>query len=175
MVIVDTDFFRDDRGFFIENWVRREYEAAGIAADFVQDNHSRSGPKVLRGLHYQDTTAPMGKLVRCTQGRIFDVAVDLRIGSPTFGRWAGVELDHESMRQLWVPPGFAHGFVTLSESADVQYKCSGYYTPTAEGAIRWNDEDVKIRWPIEDPVVSAKDAAAPTLKQYLNKPAFRAS
>jgi dTDP-4-dehydrorhamnose 3,5-epimerase len=115
----------------------------------------------------------MGKLVRCTAGAIFDVAVDLRIGSPTFGHWAAVELTEENKRQLWVPPGFAHGFLALTDSADVQYKCSGYYTPAAEGAIRWNDSDVGIQWPIGEPVLSKKDAAAPTLKQYVENPAFR--
>lgn len=153
--------------------MRREYEAAGIDVEFVQDNHSRSGPKVLRGLHYQDMTVPMGKLVRCTQGRILDVAIDLRVGSPTFAQWVGVELDDQNLRQLWVPPGFAHGFVTLSESADVQYKCSGYYAPSAEGAVRWNDPEIGVDWPINDPVVSAKDAGNPTLRQYLERPAFQ--
>jgi dTDP-4-dehydrorhamnose 3,5-epimerase len=117
-------------------------------------------------------TAPMGKLVRCTVGAIFDVAVDLRIGSPTFGQWAGVDLTEENKRQLWVPPGFAHGFLALSDTADVQYKCSGYYTPPAEGAIRWNDAEVGIKWPVGEPVLSKKDAAAPTLKQYVENPAF---
>jgi dTDP-4-dehydrorhamnose 3,5-epimerase len=170
---VDTDFFQDERGFFMENWVRRDYAAHGIDADFVQDNHSRSGPHVLRGLHYQDLTAPMGKLVRCTLGAILDVAVDLRVGSPTFGRWVAEELTEDNKRQLWVPPGFAHGFLTLSERADVQYKCSGYYTPSAEGALRWNDTEVGIEWPVSDPQLSAKDAQAPTLQQYLEKPAFQ--
>jgi dTDP-4-dehydrorhamnose 3,5-epimerase len=173
VVTVDTKFFRDDRGMFIEAWVKRTYEEHGIVADFVQDNHSRSGAKVLRGLHYQDMTAPMGKLVRCTVGSIFDVAVDLRVGSPTFARWFGVELNADNMTQLWVPPGFAHGFVVLAEPAEVHYKCSGYYTQSAEGAIRWDDPDVGIEWPVEDPVLSQKDAAAPTLQQYLERPAFK--
>ena len=174
LVTIDTKFFRDDRGMFIENWVKRTYAEHGIDADFVQDNHSRYGPKVLRGMHYQDMSAPMGKLVRCTIGSIYDVAVDLRIGSPTFGRWFGVELSADNMTQLWVPPGFAHGFLVLEAPADVQYKCSGYYTPSAEGAIRWNDPDVGIEWPIPDPVLSEKDARAPTLKEYLEQPAFSA-
>lgn len=170
--MVDTDYFQDERGFFIESWVKRDYEAAGLDLDFVQDNHSRSERHVLRGLHYQDASAPMGKLVRCTVGAIMDVAVDLRVGSPTFGRWTAVELGEDDKRQLWVPPGFAHGFLTLSEVADVQYKCSGYYTPEAEGALRWNDADVGIRWPVAEPILSRKDADAPTFAEYQLNPAF---
>ena len=124
-------------------------------------------------MHYQDMTAPMGKLVRCTDGRILDVVVDLRVGSPTFARWVAEELSEENMRQLWCPPGCAHGFITLSDSAQVQYKCSGYYTPSAEGAIVWNDPDLAIEWPISTPQLSEKDQSAPTLKDYLEKPAFR--
>lgn len=170
--MIDTDYFEDERGFFIETWVRREYEAAGLGQDFVQDNHSRSARHVLRGLHYQGAPAPMGKLVRCTLGRVLDVAVDVRVGSPTFARWTAVELTEENKRQLWVPPGFAHGFLTLSESADVQYKCTAYYTPGAEGALRWDDPAIGVAWPVSQPGLSAKDAAAPTLAEYLQSPAF---
>jgi dTDP-4-dehydrorhamnose 3,5-epimerase len=173
VVLIDTDFFRDERGFFIEAWHADRYREHGLPDAFVQDNHSRSAQKVLRGLHYQDMTAPMGKLVRCTSGAILDVAVDLRVGSPTFGEWVGAELTEENMRQIWVPDGFAHGFATLSEFAEVQYKCSGLYTPPSEGGIAWNDPEIGIEWPFEDPVLSGRDQNNMSLKQYLEKPAFR--
>jgi len=143
-----------------------------VTDEFVQDNHSRSAHGVLRGIHYQDMSAPMAKLVRCTLGRILDVAVDLRAGSPTFGRWWAAELSADNRRQLLVPVGFGHAFLTLSDIAEVQYKCSGYYTPAAEGAIAWNDPEVAIDWPIKDPTVSAKDRGAPTLEAYRTSPAF---
>jgi dTDP-4-dehydrorhamnose 3,5-epimerase len=171
--IVEIKYFRDERGFFIENYHQRDFEKAGLRLAFIQDNHSRSEFKVLRGLHYQDMTAPMGKLIRCTQGAIFDVAVDLRVGSPTFSKWFGVELSPENMRQLWVPPGFAHGFATLSESAEVQYKCTGFYTPASEGTLTWNDSDVGIDWPFSDPILSKRDQNGMGLRQYLANPAFR--
>ncbi len=173
VVLIDTDFFRDERGFFIEAWHARVYREHGLPDAFVQDNHSRSARKVLRGLHYQDTTAPMGKLVRCTAGAILDVAVDLRAGSPTFGQWVSAELTAENMRQIWVPEGFAHGFATLSEFAEVQYKCTGFYTPSSEGGLAWDDPDVAIEWPFRDPVLSARDQSNPGLRQYLENPAFR--
>jgi dTDP-4-dehydrorhamnose 3,5-epimerase len=172
VLLVDAEFFRDERGFFIESWHRRNFADLGIDVDFVQDNHSSSLQGVLRGLHYQDMTAPMGKLVRCTAGGVLDVVVDLRVGSPTFARWAAEELSDENMRQLWCPPGFGHGFLTLSESAEVQYKCSGYYTPSAEGAVAWNDPDLAIEWPISRPQLSKKDEGAPSLRDYLENPAF---
>jgi dTDP-4-dehydrorhamnose 3,5-epimerase len=172
VLLVRIDYFQDERGFFIENWTRRAFREAGLDVDFVQDNHSRSGGGVLRGMHYQDTTAPMGKLVRCSVGQIFDVAVDLRVGSPTFGQWVGCELTEDNMEQLWVPPGFAHGFVVLSESADVHYKCSGYYTPAAEGTLAWNDPEVGVPWPVTDPQVSERDSRGMSLDQYLRRSAF---
>lgn len=173
VLVVEIEYFRDERGFFIEAYHEWSFAEAGFpGVRFVQDNHSRSGAKVLRGLHYQDMTAPMGKLVRCTVGAIFDVAVDLRVGSPTFGKWFAVGLSAENMKQLWVPPGFAHGFATLSEVAEVQYKCSGFYTPSSEGALWWNDPDVGIKWPYNDPVLSKKDQNAPSLQDYLKNPAF---
>ncbi len=172
VVLIDTDFFRDERGFFIEVWHAERYREHGLPDAFVQDNHSRSAKKVLRGLHYQDMTAPMGKLVRCTAGAILDVAVDLRVGSPTFGQWVGAELTADSMRQIWVPDGFGHGFVTLSESAEVQYKCTGIYTPPSEGTVAWNDPDIAIDWPFDDPVLSGRDQNGMSLKQYLERPAF---
>jgi dTDP-4-dehydrorhamnose 3,5-epimerase len=173
VVVIDTDFFRDHRGFFIENYHKQRFHEQGIDAEFVQDNHSRSAHGVLRGVHWQDMSAPMGKLVRCTVGAIFDVAVDLRVGSPTFGQWFGTELDEENMRQLWVPPGFGHAFATLSDSADVHYKCSGFYTPPSEGTLAWNDPDVGIDWPLTDPQISARDSAGISLREYEANPAFR--
>ena len=173
VVLIDTDFFRDERGFFIEVWHAERYREHGLPDAFVQDNHSRSARKVLRGLHYQDMSAPMGKLVRCTSGAVFDVAVDLRVGSPTFGQWVGVELTAENMRQIWVPDGFGHAFATLSEFAEVQYKCTGLYAPPSEGTVAWNDPDIGIDWPFDDPVLSGRDQNGMSLKQYLEKPAFR--
>lgn len=172
VVLIDTDFFRDERGFFIENYHKRTYQEAGLDYDFVQDNHSRSAKKVLRGLHYQDMTAPMGKLVRCTVGAILDVAVDLRVGSPTFGQWVAEELSAENMRQIMVPEGFGHGFLTLTDFAEVHYKCTGFYTPPSEGTVAWNDPEIGIAWPISDPVLSARDQKGMRLREYQQKPAF---
>jgi len=172
VVLIDTDYFRDERGLFIENWHKRTYAEHGLDLDFVQDNHSRSAKGVLRGMHYQDTTAPMGKLVRCTFGAVLDAAVDIRVSSPTFGQWVAAELSAGNMRQIYVPEGFAHGFVTLSEFAEVQYKCTGFYTPSSEANIAWNDPDVGIAWPISKPLLSARDQKAMSLKEYLRHPAF---
>lgn len=172
VVILVTEYARDERGFFIETYHRQRFAELGISLDFVQDNFSRSRAGVLRGLHYQDMTAPMAKLVRCTRGAIFDVAVDLRVGSPTFGRWTGVELTEDNQYQLLIPVGFAHGFAVLSPIADVQYKCTNYYVPAAEGAVAWNDADIGVRWPVTEPVLSSRDQSAPTLQQYLQRPAF---
>jgi dTDP-4-dehydrorhamnose 3,5-epimerase len=173
VVIVRTDYFRDERGFFIENYHKQRFAEHGIAAEFVQDNHSRSIQHVLRGIHYQDMTAPMGKLVRCTEGAIFDVAVDLRVGSPTLGRWVGVELSAENQDQLLVPVGFGHAFLALSPLAQVAYKCTGYYTPPAEGTVRWDDPDLAIDWPVRNPIVSERDRSAMSFGEYLRRPAFR--
>lgn len=172
VVLIDTDFFRDERGFFIEVWHKQRYIEAGLDYDFVQDNHSRSSQKVLRGLHYQDTTAPMGKLVRCTAGAILDVAVDLRLSSPTFGQWVSAELSAKNMRQIMVPDGFGHGFVTLSASAEVQYKCTGLYAPSSEGTVAWNDREIGIEWPLANPILSARDQAGMSLAEYRRTPAF---
>ena len=172
VVLIDTDYFRDERGFFIENWHRRTYAEHGLDLEFVQDNHSRSAKGVLRGLHYQDPTAPMGKLVRCTVGAILDVAVDIRVSSPTFGQWVSAELSDENMRQIYVPEGFAHGFVTLSDFAEVQYKCTGFYTPPSEGTIAWNDRDIGIMWPIAEPLLSGRDQKGMSLSEYRQHPAF---
>jgi len=164
--------FRDARGFFLESYHKRAYAEAGLSVEFVQDNHSRSQARVVRGLHYQDMSAPLGKLIRCTLGAVFDVAVDLRVGSPTFARWFGVELTEDNGNQIWIPPGFAHGFAALSQWADVQYKCTAYYTPAAEGTVAWNDPEIGIAWPVADPLVSARDASGLSLREYLQRPAF---
>jgi dTDP-4-dehydrorhamnose 3,5-epimerase len=160
VLILEPKVFGDDRGFFMESFNRRAFaEQTGLDLDFVQDNHSRSVKHVLRGLHYQ-IQQPQGKLVRVAVGSILDVAVDLRKGSPTFGRWASCELSAENKRQLWVPPGFAHGFLVLSDSADVLYKATDYYAPQYERSLLWNDPEVGIPWPLTaDPILSAKDQA----------------
>jgi dTDP-4-dehydrorhamnose 3,5-epimerase len=171
--VINIDYFRDERGFFMESWHKRDFAEAGLPFDFVQDSHSRSTYGVLRGLHYQDMRAPMVKLVRCTVGRVFDVAVDLRVGSSTFGKWFGLELSAENKSQLLIPIGFAHGFLTLSDVCEIQYKQNEYYQPQTEGGIRWNDPDVGIKWPLHDPVLSKRDQNQVSLAQYLQNPAFR--
>ena len=170
---VDIEYFSDERGFFIESWHKRDFAAAGLDLEFVQEGHSRSGRNVLRGLHYQDMTAPMGKLLRCTVGAIYDVAVDLRMSSPTFGKWFGIELSAENKTQLYVPEGFAHGFATISDVAEVQYKQTGFYTPSSEGTISWNDPDIGVAWPISEPTLSARDQQGMSLREYREKPAFQ--
>ncbi len=173
LVIVNIDFFRDDRGFFIESWHKRNFAEAGLPDQFVQDSHSRSGYGVLRGLHYQDMRAPMAKLVRCTVGRILDVVVDLRLSSDTFGKWYSIELSADNQTQIYVPVGFAHGFATLSEVCEVQYKQTEFYQPACEAGIAWNDPDVAIDWPFRDPILSKRDQNQTTLKHYLQNPAFK--
>ncbi|NLB59910.1 MAG: dTDP-4-dehydrorhamnose 3,5-epimerase [Lentisphaerae bacterium] len=172
LLILELDCVRDERGFFMESWQQRDFAAAGLRAEFVQDNHSRSRQGVLRGMHYQDMRAPLNKLVRCTLGAIFDVAVDLRVGSPTCGSWFGLELSAQNKRQLYVPIGCAHGFLALSEFAEVQYKQTNYYNPPTEGTLLWNDPEVAIKWPIATPLVSPRDARGLSLRQYLAQPAF---
>lgn len=165
VLIVEPKVFGDDRGFFMESWNARAFEAAGIAGPWVQDNHSRSARGVLRGLHYQ-VRQTQGKLVRATAGAVFDVVVDLRRSSPAFGKWMGLELSAENKRMLWVPSGFAHGFLTLTDTADFQYKCTDYYAPEWEQALLWNDPAIGVEWPLEagqQPSLSAKDAAGLTL------------
>jgi dTDP-4-dehydrorhamnose 3,5-epimerase len=171
VVIVETECFGDERGFLIESYHKRKFTEAGVSAEFVQDNHSRSACGVLRGIHFQDDTAPMVKLVRCTAGRILDVAVDLRVGSPTFARWAAVELSAENRRQMFVPVGFGHAFLTLTD-AEVHYKCSNYYTPSAERSLAWNDPGLGIEWPTSSPILSPRDRQAMSLAGYLQDPAF---
>lgn len=165
VVVIEPKVFGDERGFFLETFQADRYaEMAGIELPFVQDNHSRSGKNVLRGLHFQKTK-PQGKLVRVVRGEVFDVAVDIRKGSPTYGQWAGVYLSEENKRQFWVPPGLAHGFVVLSDVADFEYKCTDYYDPSDEGSLIWNDPDVGIEWPEGiEPILSAKDQVALRLK-----------
>ncbi len=161
VLILEPKVFGDSRGFFFESWNEAAFaQATGVDRRFVQDNHSRSRRGVLRGLHYQ-IRQPQGKLVRATLGTIFDVAVDLRRSSPVFGRWVGVEVSAENFRQLWVPPGFGHGFVVLSEIAEVIYKTTDYYAPHHERSLLWNDPQVGVNWPLDgiEPILSAKDAA----------------
>jgi dTDP-4-dehydrorhamnose 3,5-epimerase len=162
VVIVESKRFGDDRGFFMETYHSEKFAAGGIPSAFLQDNHSRSVKGVLRGLHYQEPRA-QGKLVRAVTGTIFDVAVDIRRGSSSFGKWVGVILSEENGRQLWVPPGFAHGFQVLSETADVVYKCTELYDPAGDRSILWSDPEIGIEWPLAAPLLSSKDAVAPTL------------
>ena len=162
-VIIEPRVFGDDRGFFLETFQAARYkQEAGIDLPFVQDNHSRSARGVLRGLHFQKTK-PQGKLVRVVRGEVYDVAVDIRKGSATFGEWEGVILSEDNKKQFWVPPGFAHGFVVLSATADFEYKCTDYYDPSDEGSILWSDPDLNIPWPIANPVLSTKDESAKRL------------
>ena len=162
-VIIEPRVFGDDRGFFLETFQAARYkQEAGIDLPFVQDNHSRSARGVLRGLHFQKTK-PQGKLVRVVRGEVYDVAVDIRKGSATFGEWEGVILSEDNKKQFWVPPGFAHGFVVLSDTADFEYKCTDYYDPSDEGSVLWSDPDLNIPWPIANPVLSAKDESAKRL------------
>jgi len=168
VLVLEPQVFTDARGSFLESYNQRCFEeAVGQKVAFVQDNHSRSVRGVLRGLHYQRPPQAQGKLVRVACGAVFDVAVDLRPGSPTFARWVGVELSGENHRQVWIPPGFAHGFLVLSEFADFLYKASAYYAPEAEGGLRWDDPELAIPWPDVKgaPSLSAKDARAPTLAE----------
>jgi dTDP-4-dehydrorhamnose 3,5-epimerase len=159
---------RDARGFFLETYHREKYAAGGLTAAFGQDNHSRSGRGTLRGLHAQ-VKRPQGKLIRVVEGEIYDVALDIRRGSPTFGRWVGMGISGEDFRQLWIPPGFAHGFCVVSETAHVEYKCTEPYDPADEVSILWSDPDLAIAWPIRDPIVSAKDSRAPRLREIAER------
>lgn len=166
LLLIEPKVFGDERGFFLESFNRQAFrEATGLDPDFVQDNHSRSAKGVLRGLHYQ-ISQPQGKLVRVVRGAVFDVAVDIRRSSATFGKWVGMELTEDNKRQLWIPPGFAHGFLVLSESADFLYKTTDYYAPAFERSIAWNDPEIGIDWPIEgEPTLSQKDRNAPSLSE----------
>lgn len=169
VILVEPDVHRDDRGFFVETYHERRYAEGPVRARFVQDNHSRSMVRTLRGLHAQ-VDPGQGKLVRVIEGSIFDVAVDIRDGSPSFAKWVGVELSAENFRQLWIPPGFAHGFCVTSARAQVEYKCTEFYDPDHEIGIRWNDPAIGIEWPIDEPLLSAKDATAPLLAEITRLP-----
>ena len=171
VLLIEPKVFGDDRGFFMETYRADVMGEAGITDAFVQDNHSRSARGVLRGLHYQEPNA-QGKLVRCTRGAIFDVAVDIRRGSPSFGRWFGLELSDANKLMLWIPPGFAHGFCALEDDSDLIYKCTKLYDSASDRSILWNDPDIGIAWPIEKPVLSAKDANAPRLNEAAALPAY---
>ena len=171
VIVFEPKVFGDKRGFFLETYRQDILLEAGITADFVQDNHSRSSRGVLRGLHYQMTQA-QGKLVRVATGAVFDVAVDVRVGSPTFGQWYGTELNEENMRLMYVAPGYAHGFVVLSETADFIYKCTDYYHPQSEQGIAWNDPDIGITWPIADVSLSEKDKNNVLLKNQSKENLF---
>ena len=172
LLIVDIEHFQDERGFFLESWNRRDFESAGIFADFVQDSHSASRYGVLRGMHYQDKRAPTAKLVRCTVGRILDAVVDFRADSPTFGKAFTVELTDKNKTMLWVPVGFAHGFATMSDYCEVQYKQTDFYNPETEGGIAWNDPDIRIAWPYTDPILSQRDQSQKSFAEYRKNPAF---
>jgi dTDP-4-dehydrorhamnose 3,5-epimerase len=178
VLLVEPTVISDARGFFVESWQRDRFAEAGIAGPFVQDNHSRSGPWTLRGLHAQ-LRQPQGKLVRVVEGEIFDVAVDIRRGSPTFGRWAGTLLSAENFRQLWVPPGFAHGFLVTRGPAQVLYKATAFYAREDEVAIAWSDPAIGIAWPLPagvEPVLSEKDRVAPVLAELTGRlPAYPAA
>jgi dTDP-4-dehydrorhamnose 3,5-epimerase len=164
--LIEPDVFGDERGFFLEAWNARTFGEAGIDCDFVQDNHSRSSAGVLRGLHYQ-LVRPQGKLVRIVSGRAFDVAVDIRRSSPSFGQWVGFELSARNKRMMWIPPGFAHGFLALEDATDFLYKCTDFYAPEHDRAILWSDAQIGIEWPLHGaaPSLSAKDLAAPLLRE----------
>ena len=165
VLLIAPDLYGDERGFFVETFqVQRYLAAAGIEPSFVQDNHSRSRRGVLRGLHFQ-RARPQGKLVRVARGEVFDVAADIEPKSPTFGRWVGAVLSDGNHHQHWIPPGYAHGFLVLSEVADFEYKCTDYYDPKSEAGVVWNDPDLRIAWPIADPTLSAKDLRLPTLAE----------
>ena len=164
VLIVEPKVFGDERGFFMETWNGRRYEEAGLPGRFVQDNLSYSARGVLRGLHFQNPQ-PQGKLVSVLRGEVFDVAVDIRVGSPTFGKWTGATLSEENKRQFYVPEDFAHGFVVTSEAALFFYKCTDYYAPSSEGIVLWNDPEIGIEWPVESPTLSERDRAAPPLRE----------
>ena len=164
VLLLEPKVFGDARGFFLESWNRKAFAGLGLDQDFVQDNHSRSARGVLRGLHYQ-LNGPQGKLVRVVSGAVFDVAVDMRKSSPHFGQWVGYELSADNHRMLWIPPGFAHGFLVLSDAADFLYKTTAYYAPQWDRGIRWDDPEIGVQWPLEGaPTLSAKDQVQPLLK-----------
>lgn len=165
VLIVEPAVFGDHRGFFMESWSKREFEKEGLYYDFVQDNHSSSAVKgTLRGIHFQRGDKAQAKLVRCVKGAVLDVAVDLRPASPTYKKWVAVELSAENKKQLLIPRGFGHGFVTLTDDVEFLYKADNYYAPEADGGIRWNDPEIGVDWGVEYPILSQKDENAPLLK-----------
>lgn len=167
VVIIEPDVFGDNRGFFMESWNKKKMAELGLDYDFVQDNHSKSTVKgTLRGIHFQKGDKAQAKLVRCVKGAVLDVAVDLRKNSPTFKQWVGVELSEENKKQLLIPRGFGHGFVTLTDDVEFLYKADNYYAPEADGGIRWNDPDIGVVWGVENPILSEKDKINPLLKEY---------
>ena len=175
VILVEPDVYRDERGYFLETYHSQKYAEGGIPATFVQDNRSQSSCGILRGLHTQ-TLKPQGKLIRVTRGEIFDVAVDIRRGSSTFAKWVGVRLSGDNFHQMYIPPGFAHGFCVLSDVAEVEYKCTDFYEPKGEMTIRWNDPRINIRWPITTPILSDKDRTAEGLDDLLDRlPVFQGS
>jgi dTDP-4-dehydrorhamnose 3,5-epimerase len=163
LLLIEPDHFSDSRGVFLESWQRERYGGAGVADDFVQDNYSRSVKNTLRGLHFQ-VRRPQAQLITVTRGRVFDVTVDLRSGSPSFGRWFGTVLSEDGPHQLYMPPGFAHGFCVLSDGADLHYKVSRFYDPHDEGGLSWRDPDIAIEWPVAAPLVSVRDSGFPHLR-----------
>jgi dTDP-4-dehydrorhamnose 3,5-epimerase len=167
VLLIEPEVHRDERGFLLETWHAARYAEAGVSAEFVQDNHSRSRGGILRGLHLQRQHL-QGKLVRALRGEIYDVSVDVRRGSPSFGRFVAARLSEDNFRQLWIPPGFAHGFAVLSDEADVAYKCTDFYHPGDELAVAWNDPEIGIPWPLRDPVLSERDRRAPRLAEVLD-------
>ncbi|MDB4173022.1 dTDP-4-dehydrorhamnose 3,5-epimerase [bacterium] len=174
VLIIQSPVYSDNRGFFMETYHKDKFSEAGIAVEFVQDNHSRSVKGIVRGLHYQEPL-PQGKLIRVTKGEIFDVAVDIRVGSPTFRKWIGIKLSADKAEQLWIPPGFAHGFQALSETADVLYKVTQVWCPDNDQAIHWRDEDIGVSWPIANGILSEKDAKAISLRQAAVLPRYPAN
>ena len=173
VILIESEVYRDQRGFFLETYHARKFAASGIPATFVQDNHSQSARDTIRGLHAQ-RQHPQGKLMRVFEGEIFDVAVDIRRGSPTFKQWVGIVLSAENFRQLYIPPGFAHGFAVLSEHAQIMYKCTDFYDAADEISLAWNDPDIGIEWPIDTPLLSEKDSSAPLLRDIEDSlPRFR--
>jgi dTDP-4-dehydrorhamnose 3,5-epimerase len=169
LVVIQPEVFQDERGFFFEAFRADQFQELGLPTDFVQDNHSRSIKNVVRGLHFQ-WDPPMGKLMRVTYGSAFLVAVDIRKGSPSFGKWYGREVSAENKLQIWAPAGFARGFCVLSDFAEIQYKCTGIYNDKAESGILWNDPEIGVQWPVSSPILSSKDLKAQTLAQWVEKP-----
>jgi len=167
VIVIEPDVHQDDRGFFLESYQEKKYQAGGISTRFVQDNHSNSVKNTLRGLHTQ-IKQPQGKLIRIIEGEVFDVAVDIRPNSPTFKNWVSVMLSQQNFKQIYIPPGFAHGFCVLSDNAQFEYKCTDYYDPTDELTILWSDPDINIDWPITEPILSDKDINAPLLSEVLD-------